>query len=419
MEQFAFSNFFLNYFMLTIFIGCFHDNLTGEKTMNLARSLKKKKKGGVWQWRYDFSHEKRRYRGWLGPTSNISKGVAEVMLSKIYADALSRKYTTQLEEGKSISIKEVFDIQMHHIKHHTKSWDSMKHRLRKGKRYFSKFDKIEFKNIREYQTKRLNDGVKGSTINRELDYFKTAFKRSIDTGEWKEGNPFSQITKIKFPENERTRFLSSDEKVRLLDKCAKSENRDLLDFVTTSMMTGMRFTNVAELKISEIDFKTGTITKTADQMKGKRVFTQPQSVFLMSVLNKRAERSARLKNEYIFPNPKTGMPYTDLHKAFNTALDRAGIVDFRFHDLRHTFASTTLGATQNLKMLAELMGHSKLESTMKYAHLLEKDKRNAMESIFDYDKSNGVKFHNNKFDEEDYKKPKTILRKNRVNLNKK
>ena len=75
---------------------------------------------------------------------------------------------------------------------------------------------------------------------------------------------------------------------------------------------------------------------------------------------------------------KTGKPLTDIKKGFHTALRRAGIHDFRFHDLRHTFASQLVMAGIDITSVKELLGHKSLTMTMRYSHLSPGHKRKAV-----------------------------------------
>jgi len=78
---------------------------------------------------------------------------------------------------------------------------------------------------------------------------------------------------------------------------------------------------------------------------------------------------------------KNGERYGNVRKAFEGARKRAGIVDFRFHDLRHTFASHLVMAGIDLKTVQELLGHKTFNMTLRYAHLSPNHKRMAIENF--------------------------------------
>lgn len=81
-----------------------------------------------------------------------------------------------------------------------------------------------------------------------------------------------------------------------------------------------------------------------------------------------------MKYEYVFTYQ--GKPIADnIKHSFNSAVKKAGIVDFHFHDLRHTFASQVLLHGGTLKDVQELLGHKSLAMTLRYAHLTQRAKR--------------------------------------------
>jgi integrase len=77
----------------------------------------------------------------------------------------------------------------------------------------------------------------------------------------------------------------------------------------------------------------------------------------------------RLDIPYVFYNDTSGKLYQDIKRSFNTAVRRAGIRDFHFHDLRHTFASHLVMAGVDLTTVSRLLGHKTLTMTLRYAHL--------------------------------------------------
>ena len=87
-------------------------------------------------------------------------------------------------------------------------------------------------------------------------------------------------------------------------------------------------------------------------------------------------------NEYIFASPvNEGEPIREIKKPFKKALEKAGIDDFRFHDLRHTFASHFQMATNDQRGLSELLGHKTTDMTRRYTHLSLKHKKEGVDAL--------------------------------------
>ena len=139
----------------------------------------------------------------------------------------------------------------------------------------------------------------------------------------------------------------------------------------------MRRGEIFNLKWDDIDFDYGFIevleTKSG---KSRRI---PISETLMEVFNELPKDS-----EYVFINKQTGEPYTDIHKSFTTALEIAKIENFRFHDLRHTVATRMVEKGIPLPVVQEIMGHAKISTTMRYTHVVPKQKLEAISVLDSY-----------------------------------
>ena len=86
------------------------------------------------------------------------------------------------------------------------------------------------------------------------------------------------------------------------------------------------------------------------------------------------------ESPYIFCD-KNGKPFGNIRKSFFTALKKAGIINFRFHDFRHTFASHLVMSGVDLNTVRELLGHKSLAMTLRYAHLSQNHKRRAVDTL--------------------------------------
>ena len=96
--------------------------------------------------------------------------------------------------------------------------------------------------------------------------------------------------------------------------------------------------------------------------------------------------------EHVFVNPDTGTRYTDVKKSFSAACRKAGITDFRFHDLRHTFGTRLADAGVDVVKIKELMGHASIVTTMRYIHATDQGKRGAIVVLSEYRQRHCRKF---------------------------
>ena len=186
-------------------------------------------------------------------------------------------------------------------------------------------------------------------------------------------NPAKPIKMLK-ENNRRVRFLTEEEIERLLSSCSGYLN----DVVHVALNTGMRKGEILGLRWEHVDFNLGMI-HVADR-KNSESRDIPMNEILVETFEA-LEGRADPGQESVFFNPKTGKPYDDVKKSFRAALNEAGINDFRFHDLRHTFASHLVMNGCDLMTLKELLGHKDISMTMRYAHLSPDHKRLAVKKM--------------------------------------
>ena len=115
---------------------------------------------------------------------------------------------------------------------------------------------------------------------------------------------------------------------------------------------------------------------------------------LQEVLRRLTNEAEGTGSSYLFRNCH-GEPYRSVRTGFEHAAQRAGITDFRFHDLRHTFASRLVMAGVDIRTVQELMGHKTIAMTLRYSHLSPDHKRKAMEALESkFPAKSPINFHN-------------------------
>lgn len=188
-----------------------------------------------------------------------------------------------------------------------------------------------------------------ATVNREQSYLHAVFSEMKRLGEWEGDNPLSGIRQFKEGDQELA-FLYEEEIERLLTACDQSANKDLGIIVRICLATGARWSEAQDLKQSQI-------------LPGRLTFTQTKSK-----KNRTVPISGRLQN--LLPK-KRGALFSPAYEAFKAALNRAEIElpkGQRTHVLRHTFASHFMMRGGNILVLQQILGHSTIMMTMRYAH---------------------------------------------------
>ena len=221
--------------------------------------------------------------------------------------------------------------------------------------------------IEDFKCKAL-ETLSRATVNRYLACMKHLYTVAI---QWKrvDKNPVREVKLFK-ENNNRLRYLEYSEAERLVE-CCKGYLRDI---VVVALNTGMRQGEIFNLKWSDIDFDRKIIhLQTTKNGESRKIAMNQQTHAVLSSVNRDEAAS------YAFHN--NGKPFTNVKRSFATALRRAGISDFRFHDLRHTFASHLAMAGVDLNTIRELMGHKSIRMTLRYAHLNQEHKQQAVDVL--------------------------------------
>lgn len=176
-------------------------------------------------------------------------------------------------------------------------------------------------------------------------------------------NPCLKISKLKNPRG-RVRYLSDEERKNLLIACEESSNPYLYAVVLLALTTGARKMEIMNLTWSDIDFEKRVIylheTKNGE-IRPLILTDHPHRVLF--------ELFKESKGGLVFPSRRNPERSIEIKSPFNQALKRAGIVNFHFHDLRHSCASYLVMNGASLNEIAEVLGHKSLNMVKRYAHL--------------------------------------------------
>jgi len=263
-------------------------------------------------------------------------------------------------------------------------------------------DQITAWNVEKWRKARLEQGRTMNTVNRDLMCLKAALTRAID---WEliDRNPLDKVKPGKVDNGGVVRYLSPDEEARLRkaleqrDKAMRQarargnawraeRERDLMPEIATfgdhltpmvlvSLNTGIRRGELFGLDWRDVDLERGNLTILGTGAKSGKTRHIP--------LNAEAARALKTWQEQtsdtglIFVG-RTGERFNNTKKAWAALLAEAGITGFRWHDLRHHFASRLVMAGVDLNTVRELLGHSDLSMTLRYAHLAPEHKAAAV-----------------------------------------
>ncbi|GAX62368.1 site-specific tyrosine recombinase [Candidatus Scalindua japonica] len=237
---------------------------------------------------------------------------------------------------------------------------------------------VSRKKISGYKVLRKDEGARPATINRELAMVSKAFTLALEDWEWIDGNdkPFSKMSYEK-ENNVRDRWLTEEEEKRLLES-SPGWLREIINF---ALNTGLRQDELLSLEWNRTNLfrKTILIKKT----KNGKPKTVPLNRNAMEVIERKSEEKVRiLKNDFVFVSSHgTKIDRHNLRRAFNNAVRRAEIEDFRFHDLRHCFCTKLAQRGVDIYKIAKLAGHEDIRMTQRYSHHCPESLRDGVEAL--------------------------------------
>lgn len=205
-----------------------------------------------------------------------------------------------------------------------------------------------------------------ATANRYMTILSHVFAVAVNEWELLESHPMKKLAKLKEPRG-RVRFLDDKERAKLLDACKESKHTGLYTIVVLALSTGARRGEITNLRWKDVDFKRKVITLHETKNGERRVL--PLTGHALECMQKH-QKIRRIDTDFVFPSTDPAQ-VTNLQFYWYQALKKAGITDFRFHDLRHSAASYLAMNGASLAEIAEVLGHKTLQMVKRYAHLSE------------------------------------------------
>ncbi|MCC6502695.1 MAG: site-specific integrase [Deltaproteobacteria bacterium] len=317
------------------------------------------KRGQVWWMRFTYK----------GKQVRLSTEVSDKKL----AEKIHAKVSTQIAEGKwferPIGENKVFEEMLDKYLTEYSSSKTLLGRDRDksiAKRLLSFFGGLKLTEIGsalvvEYKSKRRKEGAAPATIEREICVLKRSFNLAVKEWEWLRDNPVSRVSRERF-NNQIDRWLTLEEEEKLLEACPDW----LKQIVTFALNVGMRQGEILDLRWPYIDLfrKTATVMESKNGEKRTVPLNQKAHEVLIS-----QSKIRHIKSDYVFvTSVGTRIGKRNLARPFTVAVAKAGIQKFRFHDLRHTFATRLIQSGIDIYTVAKLLGHKDIRMTQRYAH---------------------------------------------------
>jgi integrase len=255
--------------------------------------------------------------------------------------------------------------------------------------------------IERWKLRRLKAGVSPSTVHRDIAALSAALTRAVRTFRKIAENPVRLVDKPRIDRSPQARFLSEEEEVRLRAALSErdiefrrrrsSANRwrrereygllpdlpyygdHLTPAILASMNTGLRQGELLSLRWADVNLRDRLLTVRGREAKSGHTRHVPLNSEATQILTQWRSQCPSVERVFAIDS--------SFKTAWAALLRRAEISDFRWHDLRHHFASRLAQAGVPLNTVRELLGHGSMQMTLRYAHLAPDQRREAVERL--------------------------------------
>ena len=213
--------------------------------------------------------------------------------------------------------------------------------------------------------------------NRTGEVLRKMFTLAIGWG-WRSDNPASAFKKRL--ENERERFLSQEEIAKLAEVLDAANDQRAAGIIRLCMLTGSRVGEVRQARFEQFNLELGSWSKPAATTKQRKIHRIPISAEVAAIVRQR-QLLVPKGNPWLFPGDTPGQPVKEIRRFWINVQKDAKLSDVRIHDLRHTFASLLVSGGASLEMIGKLLGHSQMQTTQRYAHLMDSPLRAGVDAV--------------------------------------
>lgn len=298
-------------------------------------------------------------------TGSDNRKLAERIYAKSFTDIQEGEWFEK-QKAKSVTFDEM-------VKKYLQKYCKMRdeHSLKKLLPAFGSYTLagITTEMISDYRDERLKS-VKPATVYQELSLMRRMFNVARREWKWTKENPAADLSFVVGNRNARERWLSTEEEKLLLEKAANPGW--LRPLLIMALHTGMRRGEILNLTWKDVDFMRRLVRVMKSKNGEKKSIPMSQTVLMtLKGVGKVVDISGK-----VFP-----ISVRSLREAFGKTLDKAGIKDFHFHDLRHTFATRLVQNGVDLYKVKELLGHKTIVMTMRYAHHYPESLRSSIDVL--------------------------------------
>jgi len=306
-----------------------------------------------------------------------AEGVSEKMAHDIRMKRIvTGRLSEDLPKKNKITLKEAFEKYNNSCKTRTKSWKN--DLLLYNKRIENKFGKKQISKITPYDLELFmqslfSEKLSSQTVKHHLALIKRVYNYVIKHELYSGNNPVSKIEMPKI-NNIVTEILTNEQSQKLLKELDEYPNKSTANLIKFAYYTGLRKGEILKLQWKDVNLvEEAALLRDTKSGKDETVALSKNAI---KVLNEQLELN--LKSLYVFPG-KDGEQRKEFRKSWQTILKRAGIQNFRFHGLRHNFASQLAKNPEiSSNALQTIMRHKDFKTTQRYITIEKKDIKNAV-----------------------------------------
>ena len=331
------------------------------------------KRNGKYYCRFQVNRE-RHHKLCVGATT---KAEAEKMENAFKYKLMQQQNGVIQKEKIKITLSRLLQIYLKYSETNKKSFKTDKCRISIIQNYFKNIkyiDDIKPNNIEKFKMFLITENRSKTTVNRYLEILSKMFNIAVDN-EWLVRNPIKKD--MRFPvKNYTIRYLKQDEEKQLFLHCPDY----FKPILVVALQTGLRKTNIRELKWSNINMEFRLIEITEN--KGNKHI----KIYMNDILYNLFKSLPKEDEEYVFINPKTKNIYSDVgfKRIWYKIKEDAKIENLRFHDLRHTVGTRLAQANIPVPVIREILAHSDIKTTMRYVHTAREEVQRAMQVLNSY-----------------------------------